>query len=59
MNKTKIDKFIEWIKEPSTVKAIIMFIGLIGVTVNPEHIKEIITGATILYGGIAAFIDKN
>jgi hypothetical protein len=59
MEKKKIEKFITWIKQPSSIKAIVMFAGLAGATLNPDKVQEIITGAVILYGGIAAFVDKN
>lgn len=59
MDSNKIKRFIEWLKQPSTIKAIILFLGLIGISVDPNRIQEIITGAIVLYGGVAAFYDKN
>ena len=59
MEKKKIDKFVAWIKQPSTIKAILIFLGLAGVTISPDKANEIITSAVVLYGGIAAFYDKN
>ena len=56
--KVNIEKFITWLKQPSTIKAIILFLGLVGVTIDPEHMKEYIEGGIVLYMGVAAFIDK-
>ena len=55
----KLEKFIQWLKQPSTVKAIVLFAGLVGVNIAPEKMNEIITAAIVLYGGVAAFVDKN
>ena len=55
----KIDNFLKWIKQPSTIKAIVLFFGLAGVAIAPERLEEIITSAAVLYGGIAMFWDKN
>ena len=52
------EKFISWLKQPSTSKAILIILGLVGVTVQPERLKEIIGAGLILYAGIAAFWDK-
>ena len=57
--ETKWTRFIAWIKQPSTIKAFILFAGLVGVNVDPDKMQEIITAATIFYGGVAAFYDKN
>jgi len=59
MDKAKLNGFIAWIKQPSTIKAIVMFAALIGFAVDETYITEIIVGATTLYAGIAAFYDKN
>ena len=51
-------KFIKWLKQPSSIKAIVLFAGLVGAKLNPDQVQEIVTGVTVLYGGIAAFMDK-
>lgn len=58
MNREKIDTVLGWLKQPSTIKAIIIFASLAGVTISPERLGEIITSGVVLYGGIAAFWDK-
>jgi hypothetical protein len=59
MNKEKIDKLMAWLKQPSTIKAIILFAGLAGTTLEPDKMQEIVTAATVFYGAIAMFYDKN
>ena len=54
-----MEKFITWLKQPSSIKAIVLFVGLVGVSITPERLEEIIIAATVLYGGISAFWDKN
>ena len=58
MEKSRFDKFMDWLKQPSTVKAIVIFAGLFGAAVEPQRVTEIIMSAAVLYGGIAAFWDK-
>jgi hypothetical protein len=54
-----MDKFITWLKQPSSIKAIVLFVGLAGVTIAPERLEEIVGAAIIIYGGISALWDKN
>lgn len=48
-----------WIRQPSTWKAIVVFLSLAGVAVAPERVGEILKAGAVLYGGIAAFWDKH
>lgn len=59
MDKKKSDKIIKWLKQPSSIKAIIMLMGLVGVAIDPDKLNEIVTSAIVLYSGVAAFYDKN
>jgi len=52
-------KILEWLKLPSTLKGITMLLGLFGVVVTPEHKEAIIGIATMLYGLLAVFYDRN
>ena len=56
----KIDKkrFIAWIKQPSTIRAIIILLGAVGVTLVPDRLEEILWACAILYSGNEAFIEK-
>ena len=48
-----------WLRQPSTWKAIIILIGVFGVSVSPERVGEILTAAATVYAGIAAFWDSH
>ena len=51
--------FLIWIKQPSTIKAIVIFAGLVGVGLDPERVQTTLTTAAIIYGAIAAFWQKS
>lgn len=55
---TNIQKFLAWLKQPSTIKAIILFLGLAGYQLAPEKLDSIVEGVVVLYGGVAMFLDK-
>jgi len=51
--------FLAWIKQPSTIKALVIFASLAGIGLDPAKIQTTLTTAAIVYGAIAAFYDKN
>jgi hypothetical protein len=51
-------KFIEWIKQPSTIKALMVLSGLIGVKIDPTKVQEIIEAGLTLYVFIQAFYNQ-
>jgi hypothetical protein len=53
------DKFIEKLKEPSTIKAIILFASLAGVAIDQTKMNEIVAAGGVLYGLIAMFWQKS
>jgi hypothetical protein len=43
MNKNKAKQFLCWLKQPSTIKAFVIFTTLIGCSIDPSKMEEIIT----------------
>ena len=54
-----MDKFLLWLTEQSTIKAIIVLCGVIGLQVAPDKLTEILTAVGVLYGGVAAILDRD
>ena len=52
------DRFIAWIKQSSTIRAIIILLGVVGITLVPERLEEVLWACAILYSGNEAFIEK-
>lgn len=43
-------KIIDWFKYPSSQAAIVAVLAAAGVSVNPEHLEQIVSGALALIG---------
>ncbi len=52
---TKIDKLIKWLKQPSSIRAIVILAGLAGYTITPE----ILGAAGALLGLYELFRDED
>jgi uncharacterized protein YneF (UPF0154 family) len=55
MNMTLL---IEWLKQPSTIKAILLMAGLAGWKWSPDKIQEIIITITGLYAAVGALYEQ-
>ena len=53
-----MEKFIHWLSQQSTWKAITVLAGVIGYNIAPERVGEILTAVGIVYAGIAGFWDQ-
>lgn len=49
---------IEWLKQPSTLKGIVILAGMAGFAVDSSKIQEIILAASGLYAALAMFYDN-
>ena len=56
MNKFSV--LIEWLKQPSTLKGIVVLAGMAGFAVDSTKIQEIILAASGLYAAIGMFYDN-
>ena len=54
-----MEKFIAWLKEQSTQKAILAALAAIGINIAPEQAATILAGFLSLYSLIAGFRDKS
>ena len=57
-----MDKFsalIQWLKQPPTLKGIVILAGMAGFAVDPAKIQEIILAASGLYAALALFYDNS
>ena len=59
MPSFNVKGFLNWLAQPSTIKAIVMFAALFSYKLAPDHMEAIFTAAAVLYGGVAAFWDEN
>lgn len=50
--------FIAWLKQPSTLKALVIAAGMAGWTITPEYQERIVFIGGVLYAGIGAFWDQ-
>ena len=55
---TRFTQFLEKLKEPSTIKGLVMVAALIGVNVDPELQNKILGGAAALYALMQIFLVK-
>ena len=55
---TKYGLIIEWLKQPSTLKGIVVLAGMAGFAVDSSKIQEIILAASGLYAAIGMFYDN-
>ena len=56
---TKISVLIEWLKQPPTLKGIILVLGMAGFAVDPDKVQQIIITVTSLYAALALFYDNS
>ena len=54
-----IKSIVAWLKEPGTIKSIILVAGLLGYQIDPTRIQDIITAGLALYAAVGAFYDRN
>jgi hypothetical protein len=54
----KFGCIIEWLKQPSTLKGIVVLVGMAGFAVDSSKIQEIILAASGLYAAIGMFYDN-
>ena len=59
MENSKLDQFIDKLKEPSTIKGLVVLAGLAGVVIEPSMQEQIILGVTAVYGLIQIFGAKS
>jgi hypothetical protein len=50
--------FMDWLKQPSTLKALVMAAGMAGWTITPEYQERILFIGGIIYAGLGAFYDQ-
>ena len=55
---TKFQALIEWLKQPPTIKGLVIVAGLAGFAVDPGKVQEIIMAASGLYAALALFYDN-
>jgi hypothetical protein len=53
-----IKAFIAWLKEPSTIKSIIVVAGLAGYTFAPAQVEALSMATGALYALVGAFYDR-
>ena len=49
---------VAWLKEPSTIKALIAAAGLIGYQLDPTKVSDIVMAVGALYAAVGAFYDR-
>ena len=57
-----MDKFsvlIQWLKQPPTLKGIVIVAGMAGFAVDPAKVNEIVLAASGLYAALAMFYDNS
>lgn len=54
-----MDKFVEWLKQQSTQKAILAALAAAGIGIDPDKATAILTGFLALYALIAGIRDKS
>ena len=58
MDHEKIKKIIKWLKEPSTIRAIIIFAGLLGYGITTQEVNAYATAAASLLSLFELFPDE-
>jgi hypothetical protein len=56
------DKFgalIQWLKQPPTLKGLVILAGIAGVKLDPEQVQTITLAASGLYAALAIFYDNS
>ena len=56
---TKLGAFLEWLKQPPTLKGIVILAGIAGFAVDPAKVQDIILAASGLYAALALFYDNS
>ena len=55
----KLAVLVAWLKQPSTLKGIVLVAGLAGFAVDPDKVQQITVAATGLYAALALFYDNS
>jgi hypothetical protein len=56
---TKLEKLMAKLKEPSTIKGLVMMLTLCGVVITPEKQEMILVAAGSVYAIIQVFLSEN
>lgn len=54
-----LEKFFARLKTPSTVKGVVVLLGLFGVSVTPEYAGEIVSALGAVYAAIAVLFQES
>ena len=57
--QAKINTLLEFLKQPSTIKAIGTLAGAIGYAIDPTKVVEILMALQVFFGAINLFYDAN
>jgi uncharacterized protein (DUF2126 family) len=57
--RTKIELFLDALKQPSTIKGILGLLAVAGFTIDPDKWMEVVTGLSTIYFLIAIFWQKS
>lgn len=55
----KINTLLEYLKQPSTIKAIGTLAGAVGYVIDPDKALEILLALQVFFGAINLFYDAN
>lgn len=55
----KLSALIDWLKQPTTLKGLVIVAGLAGFKLDPEQANNIILAASGLYAALALFYDNS
>lgn len=55
----KLLALLEYAKQPSTIKGIIILLGLAGVKADPTKIEQIIGAFLLVYAAVQIFYEQN
>ena len=53
-----IKRIMDWLAQPSTIKAILVLAGFVGYKLDPTKVQEIVEAGLVLYVGIQAFYNQ-
>ena len=55
---SKVNDFVEWIKQPATLKGLVIAAGMAGYAIDPLQVQAIVFAASGLYSLLALFYDN-
>ena len=58
MSETR-NKFLEWLKQQSTWKAIAALLGVAGIAAAPDRVGEIAMAVGVIYAFVAGVVDTD